>query len=207
MSAAAPPHVTFLPGAAGRGAFWEPVAAALPPSWTHTLVDLPGLGTTPAIDGVASYDDLAVHVASRMPGPGVVVAQSMGVYVALQLAWRRPDLVTHLVLVAATGGADMATLGATDWRAGYAREYPDAALWASEPVGDVSAAMTLMAMPVLLVWATRDPLSPLAVAQHFRSRLPNATLRTIDSDDHWVARTQAAEVAATISRFVRPEGA
>ena len=207
MSPAPSPHVTCIPGAAGRGSFWEPAAGALPPSWTCTLVDLPGLGTTPAIAGVSSYDDLAVHVASRMPGPGVVVAQSMGAYVALQLAWRRPDLVTHLVLVAATGGADMQELGATDWRADYAREYPQAASWATERVGDLSAAMTLMAMPVLLLWATRDALSPLAVAQHFRSRLPNATLRTFDSDDHWVARTQAVEVAAAIARFVRPEEA
>ncbi|MFN7980156.1 MAG: alpha/beta fold hydrolase [Vicinamibacterales bacterium] len=204
MSAAL--HVTFIPGAAGRGSFWEPVAGALPSSWTTTLVDLPGLGTTPAIDGVASYDDLATHVAAGMNGPGVVVAQSMGTYVALQLAWRRPDLVTHLVLVAATGGANMQELGAADWRDGYAREYPDAAPWATEPVGDLSAAMTLMAMPVLLIWPTRDPLSPLAVAQHLRSRFMNATLRTIESDDHWVARTHAADVAAAIARFVRPEG-
>lgn len=204
MSAA--PHVTFVPGAAGRGAFWEPVANALPPSWTATLVDLPGLGSTPAIDGVASYDDLAGHVASVMSGPGVVVAQSMGAYVALQLAWRRPDLVTHLVLVAATGGADMPALGALDWRDGYAREYPAAASWATEQVGDLSPAMTLMAMPVLLVWPTRDPLSPLAVAQHMRSRFMNAALHAIDSDDHWVARTHATDVAAAIVRFVRPEG-
>jgi pimeloyl-ACP methyl ester carboxylesterase len=202
----ASPHVTFIPGAAGRASFWDPVAEALPSSWTWTGVDLPGLGTASAIGGVSSYDDLAVHVASRMQGPGVVVAQSMGAYVALQLAWRRPDLVTHLVLVAATGGADMPALGATDWRDGYAREYPEAAPWATERVGDLSAAMTLMAMPVLLVWPTRDPLTPLAVAQHFRSRLLNATLRTFDSDDHWVARTRAVEVAAAIARFVRPEG-
>jgi len=204
MSAA--PHVTFIPGAAGRGAFWAPVAGALPPSWTCTLVDLPGLGAVPAIDGVTSYDDLAGHVASRMRGPGVVVAQSMGAYVALQLAWRRPDLVSHLVVVAATGGADMDALGALDWREGYPREYPAAAPWATDRVGDLSAAMTLMAMPVLLVWATRDPLSPLAVAQHMRARFIDATLRTFDSDDHWVARTRAADVAAAIAGFVRPEG-
>lgn len=204
MSATPSPRVTFVPGAAGRGSFWEPVAAALPSTWTRTLIDLPGLGTTPAVDGVSSYDDLAHHVESRLSGPGVVVAQSMGACVALQLAWRRPDLVTHLVLAAATGGVDVQALGAADWRDSYAREYPDAAPWATERVGDLSAAMTLMAMPVLLVWPTRDPLSPLAVAQHVRSRFPNATLRTFDSDDHWVARTHASEVAAAITRFVRP---
>ena len=206
MSTTPSPRVTFVPGAAGRGSFWEPMAAALPPTWTRTLIDLPGLGTTPEIDGVSSYDDLARHVEARLPGPGVVVAQSMGAYVALQLAWRRPDLVTHLVLVAPTGCADMAALGAVDWRDGYAREYPEAAPWATERVADLSAAMTLMATPVLLIWPTRDPLSPLAVAQHVRSRLPHATLRTFDSDDHWVARTHASEVAAAITRFVRQEG-
>lgn len=123
-----PPHVTFVPGAAGRASFWDPVAAA--------------------------------------------------------------------------GGADMAALGAADWRYGYPREYPSAAPWATDRVPDLSAAPTRMAMPVLLVWPTRDPISPLTVAEHFRSRLPQARLVTFDSDDHWVARSHAAEVAAAIEQFV-----
>ncbi len=43
----------------------------------------------------------------------------MGGFIALQLALRYPHLVTHLVLVAATGGVDMAGHGASDWRHDY----------------------------------------------------------------------------------------
>jgi pimeloyl-ACP methyl ester carboxylesterase len=61
-----------------------------------------------------------------LKGPSVVVAQSMGVYIALQLALRYPHLVTHLVIVAATGGIDVAAFGATDWRQEYAAAFPTA---------------------------------------------------------------------------------
>jgi pimeloyl-ACP methyl ester carboxylesterase len=43
----------------------------------------------------------------------------MGAYVALQLVLRCPGAITHLVLVAATGGVDVASHSAVDWRGDY----------------------------------------------------------------------------------------
>ena len=119
-------NVLFLPGAAGAGAFWNPVIGQLPPDWRKQAVDLPGLGSVPARPEVRSYDDLVAYVAPLIVDPTALVAQSMGAYVALQLALRCPGVLTHLVLVAATGGVDVASHGAVDWRGDYASAFPTA---------------------------------------------------------------------------------
>ncbi|MGE0816304.1 MAG: alpha/beta fold hydrolase [Vicinamibacterales bacterium] len=196
------PHVTFVPGAAGLASFWAPVAAALPAAWSRSFVDLPGLGGAPAVPGIGSYDDLVAHVAGALPPRTVLVGQSMGGYVAMAAALLRPERVSHLVLTVAAGGLDMRALGAADWRADYRESYPAAAPWATDAVPDLSARLSALDVPTLLVWATRDPISPLAVADRLRARLPRASLVTFDTDDHWVARLQAPEVAAAIVRFV-----
>jgi pimeloyl-ACP methyl ester carboxylesterase len=111
-----PVHFTFIPGAAGLGAFWDPIIEGLPRDWTTRAYDLPGYGPCPPRPGIASHLDLVEHVARSMPGPGPVAGQSMGGYLALELALRHPDLVTALVLCVAAGGVDMAGHGARDWR-------------------------------------------------------------------------------------------
>jgi pimeloyl-ACP methyl ester carboxylesterase len=124
--------VTFVPGAAGSGSFWLPVVERLPSTWHVQLVDLPGLGPIRSHPAVSSYDSLVDYVARAIQVPTVLVGQSMGGFVALQLALRYPQLVTHLVLVVATGGLDMTAHGASDWRVDYAASYPQAQDWARD---------------------------------------------------------------------------
>ncbi|MEZ5293230.1 MAG: alpha/beta fold hydrolase [Vicinamibacterales bacterium] len=195
-------HVTFVPGAAGLASFWAPVSEGLPAAWGRTFVDLPGLGGAPAVPAVASYDDLVNHVAGLLPPRTVLVGQSMGGYVALAAALACPERVSHLVLTVAAGGVDVHALGAADWRGDYRASYPGASPWATDAVPDLSARLPALDVPTLLVWATRDLISPLAVAERLRERLPRATLVTFDTDDHWVARLHAPDVAAAIARFV-----
>ena len=191
-------HATFIPGAAGQGSFWRPVAERLPPTWQTLLVDLPGLGTIPVRSGVSSYHDLADLVAASIPTPTVLVAQSMGGFIALEVVLQYPQLVTHLVLVALSGGVDMAVHRAVDWRADYAVSFPSAQPWARERVPDLSHRLHEIAVPVLLVWAARDPLSPLSVAKTLETKIRGASLLTFDTDDHWVAPAHAEETAAAI---------
>jgi pimeloyl-ACP methyl ester carboxylesterase len=197
--------VTFVPGAAGAGEFWSPVVQQLPKTWDIDVIDLPGLGAVPARAGIGSYDDLVEYVRARTSRPSALVAQSMGAYIALSLALRYPDAVTHLVLVAATGGADVSTRGGVDWRADYMSAFPTAEPWARASVPDLTDRLDEICVPVLLIWAARDVLSPINVGRMLEARLRRASLVTFDSDDHWVARQFAAGVAAAIQSFVERE--
>jgi len=202
--------VTLVPGAAGRGAFWDPLSERLPSTWTKRTFDLPGLGPVPAHSDVQSYSDLVDHVAGAIPGPTVLVGQSMGGYVSLELALRYPERVSHLVLAVAAGGVDMAALGASDWRAQKRAKHPERSEqrpWTLAPTPDLTAQLGRITIPVLLLWATRDPVSPLSVAEHFAAHLPRAQLVTFDTDDHWAVRRFADQAARALQDWLRETAA
>jgi len=205
MFEAGPMQATFIPGAAGQGRFWSPVAERLQPTWRTCVVDLPGLGPVPARPDVSSYHDLVDFVAIGITSPTVLVAQSMGGYVALQLALRYPHRITHLVLAAVTGGVDMSLHRAADWRAEYAASHPQAQPWARDQVPDLTDQLHTITVPVLLLWPTRDPLTPLSVASAMASRLADVSLVTFDSDDHWAAIERPDQTAMTIKQFVEDD--
>jgi len=192
-----PVHFTFIPGAAGLGAFWDPIIQGLPRDWTTRAYDLPGYGPCPPRPGIASHLDLVEYVARSMPGPGPVAGQSMGGYLALELALRHPELVTALVLCVAAGGVDMAGHGALDWRP-QERDADGGPVWALARTPDLTPELGRIRVPVLLVWASRDPISPLAVAETLLATLPDARLLRFDTDDHWVARRYAPRVSEAI---------
>jgi poly(3-hydroxyoctanoate) depolymerase len=196
-------RIVYLPGMSGHGDFWAPVADALP-DHESVLVDWPGLGTNPVDPGITGYDDLVDLVVAQLAGPSVLVAQSMGGYVAVRAAAQARDRVTHLVLAATSGGVDLGRFGAADWRPGSRSAHPDAPDWAFAPTADLTELIGSLDLPTLLVWATRDPISPLAVGTHLLGLFPTARLVAYDSDDHWVAREHAGEVAGEIDALLSP---
>jgi pimeloyl-ACP methyl ester carboxylesterase len=193
--------IALIPGAAGLATFWDPIAARLPQTWGKQSFDLPGFGSSPNAPGVTSYPSLVEHLAEKITRPAVVAGQSMGGYIALQLALRHPQKVTHLVLTVAAAGVDMARHGAKDWRPAHRLSHPTAQPWVYVPTVDLTAELHRISVPVLLIWANRDPVSPLEVAQELLRALPRAQLTTFDTDDHWVARRFADETAAAITRL------
>jgi pimeloyl-ACP methyl ester carboxylesterase len=200
-SAMANPPLTFVPGAAGLGAFWDPVRERLPSTLSHTTLNWPGFGGAPSL-GVESYDALVEHVAARLPPRGVVIGQSMGGFVALQLALRHPERVSQLVLTVAAAGVDMARHGALDWRSDSRSAERDKPAWIYEPVADLSGKLDRIRVPVLLLWATRDRLSPIGVAEQLRDSLPDARLVSFDSDDHWFVHHFAEQVTDEIVQTI-----
>jgi pimeloyl-ACP methyl ester carboxylesterase len=58
-------------------------------------LDLPGLGSIPARADVASYSDLVKYVAKKIDTPTALVGQSMGAFVAIELALRYPRTRTR----------------------------------------------------------------------------------------------------------------
>lgn len=191
-----------MPGSSGAASFWLPVGELLPAAWRKRYLDWPGMGSVPPSPRIASYDDLADLVLDRLEEPTALVAQSMGGVVAAKVAIRRPDRVSHLVLTVTSGGIDRSAFDLADWHADYRKAHPHAPAWIFEHGQDLSAALRTLRMPALLVWATRDAISPLAIGRHLAELMPQAWLVEIDSDDHWVVRQYPARVAREIETLI-----
>ncbi len=191
--------VLFLPGAAGDPAFWQPVADRLPGAWRKTLLGWPGLGDQPSNPDVNGWTDLYRIVEREIGGPVAIVAQSMGGVLAMQAALAHRESITHLVLTATSAGIDLARFDVQDWRDDYRRAFPNAQPWVYERAPVLEADVRRLAIPTLLIWATRDPISPIDVGRHLAALLPNATLRAIDDDSHVFARERPDDVARMIA--------
>lgn len=98
------PAVVFVHGTRLTRAMWAAQMAGLADTYRVIAVDLPGHGAsadTPfTLDRAA--DDLATVIEVAAGGRAVVVGLSLGGYVAMHLAARRPDVVRGLVLTGAT---------------------------------------------------------------------------------------------------------
>ena len=151
---------------------------------------------------VQSIDDLVGMVIEQITQPSSLVAQSMGGYVALRVALERPDLVRRHVLTVASAGLAMNELGAINWRNNYAKNFPAAANWISEPTEDLSAKLSKITVPCLLIWGSADLISPVAVGEKLRTILPNAYLHVFDNADHDLAISHAGDVAKLIDKHL-----
>jgi 2-succinyl-6-hydroxy-2,4-cyclohexadiene-1-carboxylate synthase len=97
------PRVVCCHGFTQTGRSWAPVASLLAERHEVVTVDMPGHGDSGHADA-----DLwaAAELVGSAGGPAAYIGYSMGGRVALHLALLRPDLVTSLVVVGATGGID-----------------------------------------------------------------------------------------------------
>lgn len=196
--------VLFLPGAGGSAGFWRPVAERMTPAGgEHHFLSWPGLGDEPHRPDIRCLDDLVELVLARLTRPADLVAQSMGGLVALRAALAAPERIRRLVLAATSGGIPVADLGASDWRAGYRRQFPRAASWITEVRADLSARLPTIGAPTLLLWGDADPVSPPAVGQRLLGLLPEARLQVLAGGGHDLATTHAAQVAALVSAHLR----
>ncbi|PKP98497.1 MAG: alpha/beta hydrolase [Alphaproteobacteria bacterium HGW-Alphaproteobacteria-15] len=190
----------YLPGAAGSGDFWRPIAERL--NGDFRLFSWPGLGDQPADPGIECIDDLVSSVAQEVNQPVAIVAQSMGGFVALKLALQFPSLVRCLVLAVTSGGVPVQDLGGINWRPNYAAKFPKASKWIASPVEDLSSQLHDVRVPVLLLWGDADPISPVAVGERLLSLLPNACLKVVSGADHDLAVTHAELVALHIENHI-----
>ena len=106
------PAVVLLHAFPLTAGMWDQQVDALSPRWRVIAPDLPGFGRTdpPADPSSITIDGWADLVAGLIEalgvGPAVVGGLSMGGYVALALARRRPDLLAGLVLADTRAGPD-----------------------------------------------------------------------------------------------------
>jgi pimeloyl-ACP methyl ester carboxylesterase len=116
----------------------------------------------------------------------------------VRLALAHPDRISHLVLTATSGGVDVTSLGASDWRTSYREEYPKAADWILSERTDLTAELHRISIPTLLLWGDADPISPVGVGRHLEQLLPRARLQVLAGGDHMFARDRAAEIATWV---------
>ena len=185
------PSLLVIPGlgleVADLARFVEPLARRC----AVTVIDNRGCGRTASPPGPYSIpmmaDDAAGLLARVGLGPTAVLGISMGGKVALDLAIRRPELVSRLILVSTQFRARTRT----PWsirlaRAGRvigvgrgrtpqsvaafdAQSRASAAYDCTDRLGDVRA-------PTLVLHGDRDRLAPIAQAREMATRIPDARL-------------------------------
>jgi pimeloyl-ACP methyl ester carboxylesterase len=192
----------FLPGASGDTRFWQPVGARLRHRGERRFVAWPGFGGFPVDPAVRGIGDLVTRVVGQITGPVALLAQSMGGVIAVRVALEKPDLVRRLVLSVTSGGLDVASLGARDWRVPFRERNPQVPAWFLDEREDLTARIRKIAIPVLLLWGDADPISPVAVGQRLAEILPRAELIVIEGGTHDLVRDRAREVAPHIDRYL-----
>lgn len=202
-----PATLFFLPGALGRTDTWRPVAETLAFPAERQHVTWPGFGGIPPDDGIHGVHDLAARLAAAIDAPSALIAQSMGGVVAVLAALQRPDLVTHLVLSATSGGMDLAPFGAEDWRPSVLAAHPALPDWFLRCTDDLTPRLGALRMPVLLLWGDADPISPVAVGERLQALLPDATLHVLGGATHDLAVSHATAVAGLIDAHLGRERA
>ena len=196
-------RLLLLPGASGDPAFWHPLGELLPPEWEKTYLGWPGLGNQPPSPAVRGFDDLVRLVEDQLAaGPADLLAQSMGGAVAIRVALNQPQRVRRLVLVATSGGIDLAPFGAADWRVEYQAAFPRAAAWIRNVKLDLTRELAAVSQPTLLLWGDADPISPVAVGETLQRRLPHATLEIIRGGDHGLAHDRPHDVLPAVRRHL-----
>jgi pimeloyl-ACP methyl ester carboxylesterase len=191
-------HIVFLPGAGGAAEFWHPLGALLPSDWKKTYLSWPGLGNQPHDPAVTGFEDLVRLATEKISGPTVVVAQSMGGIVGVRLALKLPEKITHLVLVATSGGIGVSSLGGEDWRHSYLSNFPNSQRWITTEKPDHSADVTSITCPTLLIWGDSDPISPPLVGERLSSLIKGSKLRIIADGNHDLGRERSHEIAPII---------
>lgn len=184
MAVAPPLPVAYLPGAAGRVGLWRPIAERLARRRPAILCEYPGLGDAAPDPAIRTMVDLREHLLSSLPERFDLVAMSMGGVLALSLALDYSERVRKLVLVATSGGVNVAALGGLDWRDTFRRLLPKAPTWFVEDHTNVTHRLGDLRAPTLLVFGEQDLIAPVAVGKFLRSMLPDARLEVIPDVTH-----------------------
>ncbi len=226
---AAPPAVLALHGWGRSSTDFDAVLAGLD-AVALDLPGFGATPPPPAVWGGAEYAAAVAPVLDDMAAPVVVLGHSFGGRVAVHLAALRPEGVAGLVLtgvplVRLTGRPARPPLAYRLVRAAHRRgllgEARMEAMRQRHGSPDYRAATGVMrgvhvravnetydevlrrlVCPVELVWGEDDADVPPAVARAVRSRLPEATVRTVPGAGHLTPLTAPGELRSAVERLL-----
>jgi pimeloyl-ACP methyl ester carboxylesterase len=220
--------VVMVHGLSGSTRWWDRTVPALAARYRVYLVDLPGFGSMRRAEGGFVLSEAAGWLSSWMEAVGLerahLVGHSMGGYISLMLAARRPDLLRRLVLVAPAGvptgrsmhGYLLPLIRASRYMTpGFLsvlvrdalRTGPLTLLGATRELlaEDVRKYLRGIEAPTLLIWGGRDTLVPPSVGGVMREEIPDSRLLVIDGAGHVPMFERAAETNAALLAFLAGE--
>ncbi|MEN8409912.1 alpha/beta hydrolase [Acinetobacter bereziniae] len=194
-------NLIFLPGASGSTEFWQPVMQSLSMNYAKTVIAYPSFGGYPDHPQIHSFEDLQTYVLNQIEQPSILIAQSMGGIFAVQAALQKPEWVKGLVLVATSGGINLAPFHVADWREDYRQTFAVPS-WFMDHRSYLDDVLTQISCPVLLIWGDSDLISPVKVGEYLQDKIKNSILHVIPQGEHDLAHVFADQVAGWVEDFL-----
>jgi pimeloyl-ACP methyl ester carboxylesterase len=217
--------LVLLHGLSGSTRWWVRNASALAEAHRVHVLNLPGFGDLPWRSPRFVLTEAADWVADWLAAVGLdachLVGHSMGGYIAIRLAARRPECVRRLVLVSPAGvptGRSMLGYGVPLVAAALAadptflpvlaidalRAGPLTILRAARDLlgEDVRDDLNAIRAPTLLVWGERDTLVPPSIGPAMRDEIRDARLVLLTGAGHVPQFDRADEFNSTVLRFL-----
>jgi pimeloyl-ACP methyl ester carboxylesterase len=176
--------LVFFPGAGGKVEYLRPIAERLAMRRPTLLCEYPGLGGVAPDPRLRSLADLQQHLLTQLPEEFDLVTMSMGGVLGLRIALEQPERVRKLVLLATSGGVDVAGLGGIDWRDTFRRVQPEAPAWFLDYDTDITDQLGRVTQPTLLIYGDADLIAPVEVGQLLLEKLANARLEVLAGATH-----------------------
>ena len=220
--------VVLVHGLSGSTRWWDRTVPALAARYRVYLVDLPGFGSMSRAERGFVLSEAADWLASWMEAVGLerthVVGHSMGGYISVVLAARRPEKLRRLVLVAPAGvptGRSMHGYLLPLFRAGLymtpgflpvlardaLRTGPLTLLGAAREIlaEDVRRHLREIEATTLLIWGRKDTIVPPSAGDVMREEIPGSRLLVLEGAGHVPMFERAGETNAALLAFLAGE--
>ena len=229
-----PTPLVLIHGAGGNLYHWPPGLRRLPGHDVYAL-DLPGHGKSegPGRDSIDGYVQVVHDWAQALDLPPFVIAgHSMGGAIAQTFAWRYPEMLKGMVLVA-TGArlrvhpdildgirTDMSGVGTllVNWAYGqkatpeqkrqFLKQFNSVDQdvmygdWAACNVFDIREQLPNIAIPTLVVSGSMDVMTPEKYGRYMAEQLPNADFALIEGGGHMLMQEQPQLLINAIRGFM-----
>lgn len=217
--------LVLVHGLSASTLWWRRNIAALAQHYRVYLVDLPGFGAMRRFYYRFVLDNMADWLLAWMEAMGmsraVLIGHSMGGYICLHVAARRPELVRKLVLVAPAGMPYKKTMVGFAVPLLFAVYYARPAFLPillydalrTGPLTFVSATRDLLrkdlrgqlravTTPTLIIWGERDALVPSSFSAIFQQEMSDVRLLLLKRAGHVAMYDQPREFNAAVLAFL-----